>query len=136
MKSIRCRCDSRHIGFHDGRHLKLDKYVVMMGPLHIEMAGLKMLGDLLVGSGSCEALAQANVAGEGSADSFLRASHVGKTRRAHQVTAAALHVLQRRAFMEDSDVVKRLRSLSGSGIKRCALLIQCPTSAISYWIWS
>ena len=23
MKSIRCRCDGRHIGFHDGRHLKL-----------------------------------------------------------------------------------------------------------------
>jgi len=34
-----------------------DKYVVMMGPLHIEMAGLKMLGDLLEGCGWCEALA-------------------------------------------------------------------------------
>jgi len=34
-----------------------DKYGVMMGPLHIEMAGLKMLGDLLEGSGWCESLA-------------------------------------------------------------------------------
>ena len=49
-----------------------DKYVVMMRPLHIEMAGLKMLGDLLEGSGWCEALAQANVAGDGSADSVSR----------------------------------------------------------------
>jgi len=70
--------------------------VVMMG--YIEMAGLKMLGDLLEGSGWCEALAQANVAVDRSAD----ASHVGKTRRAHQVTAAALHILQRRAYIEDS----------------------------------
>ena len=28
-----------------------DKYVVMLGPLHIEMAGLKMIGNLLEGSG-------------------------------------------------------------------------------------
>jgi len=71
-----------------------DKYVVMMG--HIEMAGLKMLGDLVEGSGRCEALAQANVAVDGSADT----SHVGKTRRAHQVTAATLHILQRRAYID------------------------------------
>jgi len=52
------------------------------------MAGLKMLGDLLEGRGWCKALTQANVAADGSADSFLRASHVGKTRRAHQVGGA------------------------------------------------
>ena len=28
-----------------------DKYVMMLGPLHIEMAGLKMIGDLLDGTG-------------------------------------------------------------------------------------
>jgi len=43
--------------------------VVMVG--YIEMAGLKMLRDLLEGSGWCEALAQANVAVDGSA-------HVGR----------------------------------------------------------
>ncbi|KAG1664759.1 Flotillin-1 [Nymphon striatum] len=34
----------------------------------------------------------------GSADSFIRASHVLRTRRAHQVTAAALYILQHRAY--------------------------------------
>ena len=34
----------------------------------------------------------------GTANSFLRASHVLRTRRAHQVTAAALYILQHRAY--------------------------------------
>lgn len=72
-----------------------DKYVVMLGPLHIEMAGLKMIGNLLEGSGWCNAIAQAEVASEGTAASFIPASHVAKTRRAHQVTAASLYILQR-----------------------------------------
>jgi len=39
-----------------------------------------------------------NFATAGTADSFLRASHVLRTRRAHQVTAAALYILQHRAY--------------------------------------
>uniref|UniRef100_UPI00358F200E folylpolyglutamate synthase, mitochondrial-like isoform X2 n=1 Tax=Myxine glutinosa TaxID=7769 RepID=UPI00358F200E len=41
---------------------------------------------------------QAEIATPGTADSFLRAAHVTRTRRAHQITAAALHVLQHRAY--------------------------------------
>ena len=44
------------------------------------------------------ALVQAEIATTGTADSFLRASHVGRTKHARQVTAAALHILQHRAY--------------------------------------
>ncbi len=54
----------------------------MFGGLHVEMAALKTLGDLLEGSGWTGALVQAGVATSGTADSFLKASHVTRTRRA------------------------------------------------------
>lgn len=75
-----------------------DHIVVMFGGLHIEMAALKTLGDWLKGSGWVQALVQAEIATAGTADSFLRASHVLRTRRAHQVTAAALYILQHHAY--------------------------------------
>ena len=75
-----------------------DKLVVMFGGLHIEMASLKLLGNWLEGSGWVQALTQADIATSGIADSFLKAAHVTCTRRAHQVTAAALYVLQHRAY--------------------------------------
>lgn len=61
------------------------------------MAAMKTAGDWLQGSGWIQALVQAEVATAGTADSFLRAAHVGRTRRAHQVTAATLHILQHNA---------------------------------------
>ncbi|KAJ8385469.1 hypothetical protein AAFF_G00185650 [Aldrovandia affinis] len=75
-----------------------DQIVVMFGGLHIEMVALKTLGDWLQGSGWVQALVQAEIATAGTADSFLRASHVLRTRTAHQVTAAALYILQHRAY--------------------------------------
>ncbi len=41
---------------------------------------------------------QANIAGTGTADSFIKASHVTKTQHAHQVTGASLHTLLHRAY--------------------------------------
>ena len=70
----------------------------MFGGLHIKMAALKMLGNLLQGSGWVEALVQAEITSSGTADSFFKAAHVSCTRRAHQVTAAALNILQHRAY--------------------------------------
>ena len=67
-----------------------DQFVMMFGGLHIEMASLKGLGDILKGSYWTEALVQAGVASSGKADSFLKASHVTRTRRAHQITASSL----------------------------------------------
>ncbi|MES9880445.1 MAG: hypothetical protein ABW185_06130, partial [Sedimenticola sp.] len=58
------------------------------------------MGDWLEDSGWTTALAQANVASSGTADSFISASHVTKTRHAHQVTAASLHCLVHQAYRE------------------------------------
>jgi hypothetical protein len=77
-----------------------DRIVVMFGGLHIEMNALKVLGELLDGSGWTGALTQANVASSGTADSFLKVSHVTRTRHAHQVTAASLHLLLNKAYAE------------------------------------
>ena len=54
------------------------------------MTILKVLGDLLEGSGWTAALVQADIASTGAADSLLKASHVTCTRRAHQVTACMI----------------------------------------------
>jgi len=73
-------------------------YVVMLGGLHSKMTLLKALGDLLDGSGWTSALSQADVATVGTADYFLKASHVKKTARAHQISACALYALQQQAY--------------------------------------
>ena len=62
------------------------------------MAALKTVGDWLKGSGWVQALVQANITTPGTADSFLRAAHVACSRRAHQVTVAALHTLKHHAY--------------------------------------
>ena len=41
---------------------------------------------------------QAEIATPGTADSFLRDAHVTRRRRAHQITASTLHILQRHAY--------------------------------------
>lgn len=72
--------------------------MIMFGGLHIEMAALKTIGDWLQGSGWVQALVQAEIATTGTADSLLRVAHVMRTRRAHQITSAALYILQQRAY--------------------------------------
>ena len=70
-----------------------DKFVLMMGGLHIEMALWKALGDLLSGSGWPEVVAESGIATTGTATSFIRASDPMKTRYAHQVTVVVLNIL-------------------------------------------
>ena len=41
---------------------------------------------------------QADISSPGTADSFLKAAHASRTRRAHEITAAALNVLQHWAY--------------------------------------
>ena len=60
------------------------------------MAALKTIGDWL--ERWAEALVQAEIATVGTADSLHKASHVMRTRKAHQITAAALYILQHRAY--------------------------------------
>ena len=80
-------------------------FILMFGGLHIEMAALKTLGDLLDGSGWTGSLIQAGVATSGTADSFLRASHMTRTRRAHQITASSLYILLQKAYTEYSNAL-------------------------------
>jgi hypothetical protein len=77
-----------------------DKYVVMFGGLHIEMAMWKTYGDYLEVSGCTTALTEAGIASSGTADSFLKASHLTRTSHAHQVSVLALAKLQQDAFLD------------------------------------
>lgn len=64
---------------------------MMLGGLHIEMATFRILGDWLEDSGW---IINANIAGSGVADSFLKMSDLKRTRHAHHLTAVALHILK------------------------------------------
>jgi hypothetical protein len=57
-----------------------------MGGLHIEKALWNAVGDLLDGSGWTTALTESEVASSGTADSFLKVSHITRTQHAHQFT--------------------------------------------------
>lgn len=52
----------------------------MLGGLHTESALWDTIGDLLDSSGWTRALTEAGVASPGTADSYLRASHITRTR--------------------------------------------------------
>ena len=49
-----------------------DRFVAMLGPLHTEMALMRLLGDLLVDRGCTSALTQADVCTFGRADAALK----------------------------------------------------------------
>ena len=74
-----------------------DVFLVMFGGLHLEMGMWNMLGDYLACSGWTIALADAGVATSGTADSFLKSSHVTRTRHAHTITSVVLYKLQQQA---------------------------------------
>ena len=78
----------------------------MFGGLHIEMAVMKCIGEWLNGSGWVTALVNAGIASVGTAESFLKVSHVARTRHAHEVTAAAMYALQQTAFEEYKESVQ------------------------------
>ena len=75
-----------------------NKMIIMLGGLHVEKALWYSVGDLLAFSGWTEALTEADVATSGTAESFLKASHITRTRHAHRVTALALSKLQQDPF--------------------------------------
>ena len=75
----------------------------MLGGLHIEIAAFKALGKWVLGSRWPRVLTNTTVVSPGVANSFLAAdAHVTRTRRAHQVTGASLHVLMKKACEEHS----------------------------------
>ena len=91
------------------------KFVIMFGGLHIEMAALRSLGTLLKDSGWTGALVEAGVASSGTAESFLSASSVTRTRQVHQVTACRIYMLQKEAYeyysREESEPAQTVLSL-------------------------
>ena len=54
--------------------------------------------DYLVSSGWTTALTDAGITTAGTADSFLKSSHLTRTRHAHQITCVSLYKLQCQAF--------------------------------------
>ena len=64
------------------------------------MAALRSLGTLLHDSGWTTAITGAGVSTSGTAESFLSASSVTKTRQAHQVTACSLYQLMKEAYQD------------------------------------
>eukprot|EP00794_Sanderia_malayensis_P001481 gene1481-1638_t len=113
-------------GAYDEDHL-----LVMMGGLHIEIAAFKALGKWLNGSGWVEALINASVASSGVADSFLSASHITRTRRAHQITAAALHILMKKAYDECSKSNENNSTVEPFGDWKDERMKKCPQ--FLYW---
>lgn len=81
----------------------MNKFVLMFAGMHIEMTALKCIGTWLDGSQWNECLTDANIASSGTAHSFLQASSIKKTRYAHQITAAALFILKKQAYLNDNN---------------------------------
>ena len=77
-----------------------DWFLFMLGGLHEEMASWKMLGRWLTGTGWAETVCSAGVVTQGVAESLLTASHLSRTRPAHQVTIIPLYILMCREYQE------------------------------------
>ena len=78
-----------------------------------------MLGDYLANYGWTSSLLEARIASSGTMDSFLKASHLARTRHAHQVTIAALKKLQYQAFL--------LNTSSNEESFETKMTAKCPT---------
>ena len=83
---------AKHIQWNWSNIYGEDKVVIMFGGIHIEMTALRTIGDWLEESGWTSALVEAGIASPDTADSFLKASHLTRTRHA-QVTASSLYIL-------------------------------------------
>ena len=77
-----------------------EKLVMMFGGLHIEMDAHKSIGTLLQDSGWTGALAEPGIASTGTAESFLTASSITRTRQIHHITAYFLHKLMKTAYSD------------------------------------
>ena len=79
--------------------LQKDRFAVLLGGLHIEMALWSTLGDLMLGSGWPESLKDAGIVNSLAAGMcLLKAVNVMRTRYAHQVTARVLDTLRKKSL--------------------------------------
>ena len=91
------------------------------------MAMWTTFGDYLEASGWTTALNQAGIASSGTADSFLKASHLTRTTHAHQLSVLALSMLQHDAFMQTEGP----HDESNKETWRQAMVAKSPT--FQYW---
>ena len=80
-----------------------DKYVVMLGGLHIEMVVLKLIGRWLEGSGWAEIINDAGITTPGRAEALQTGYNINRSRYAHQITLVVLHRLMRNAYKQEVD---------------------------------
>lgn len=95
----------KQVQWHQPSLFGEDKFVIMMGSLHIEMAFINTLGDWLEGCEWVDILALAEIETPGTAESLLSGGHVKRSRYAHQVSAASLSLLLRRAWNAHNNAV-------------------------------
>eukprot|EP00112_Aurelia_sp_Birch-Aquarium-sp1_P020727 Seg5404.1 transcript_id=Seg5404.1/GoldUCD/mRNA.D3Y31 product="hypothetical protein" pseudo=true protein_id=Seg5404.1/GoldUCD/D3Y31 len=74
----------KQVQWHFPDYYGEDKFVFMMGGLHIEKATLSMIGDWLEESGWSDLITAAQVFTFGTSEALLSAFHVKKSRYAHQ----------------------------------------------------
>ena len=104
-----------------------DNLIIILRELHIEISALNMLGVWLEDSGWVEAVVQSKIASAGTADSFLKVSHVTRTGHVHQVTATTLHILAKRActrFVELQEPGNHTKSLNDWCTQKCQKISQ------------
>ena len=64
------------------------------------IAEMRSIGTLPQDSGWTSAICEVNVASSGTAEYFLTASSITRTRQAHQITACSLHKLMKKAYQD------------------------------------
>ena len=79
------------------------RFFVMLGGFHIKKSSLKLIGDVLRDSEWSRLLAQAGIFTPGVFDKLTFISYTKRTRRSHQITLAALHILKTKAFESRED---------------------------------
>ena len=75
-----------------------DKIVITLGGLHLEMALWTAMGKMLSNSGWNTLLAEADVTTAGIAESLLHASHLKRTRLAHEISLVVFSKLKSEAY--------------------------------------
>ena len=76
---------------------------LILGPLHIEMAFLNVIGDWFEGSGWTDVFEKANFNTVGCTESLLSESKIKRSRYAHQVSLAALVTMPNIALESQND---------------------------------
>jgi len=73
-------------------------------------------------------LTEDGIAPSGTAESFLKVTHLARTRLAHQVTVLALHRLQKEAFLQSPGPVH-----DEEGFEQCKTSTREQSPAFRFW---